>query len=491
MGKADGFLKYERKVAENTAPLERIENYDEFHNSLEDDEQKIQGARCMDCGIPYCQSGILIKNRVSGCPLNNLIPEFNDLIYKGNFKVALQRLLKTNPFPEFTGRVCPAPCEHACTVGLNGPAVTIKENERFIIDKAFEEGMIESKPPVYRSGKTVAIIGSGPAGLSAAYILNKLGHTVTVYEREDRVGGLLMYGIPNMKLDKSVLNRRITLMKEEGITFLTGVDVGKDSIMTSTILNNYDAVVLATGAPKPRDLNVKGRELRGIYFAVDYLKENTRNLLSPKINNKFIDADGKNVLIIGGGDTGTDCVATALRQGANNVIQLEITRRPPEKRQEDNPWPQWANILKEDYGQEEYIAKYGEDPRKYLTSVKEFIGDEDGNIKKAIIVNVEWKTLDDGRVIPVQVENSEKEIEVDLVLIAMGFLGSEEYLVENLGLQLNSRGNIKADESSFKADKKNIYVCGDARRGQSLVVWAIREGIDVSYSVHEYLVKYD
>ncbi|MCD2501209.1 glutamate synthase subunit beta [Clostridium sp. NSJ-145] len=490
MGRPDGFLVYEREAGENIAPLDRINNYDEFHKSLSEDKQKEQGARCMDCGIPYCQSGILINNRVSGCPLNNLIPEFNHLLYKGNYKLALQRLLMTNPFPEFTGRVCPAPCEHGCTVGLNGVSVSIKENERFIIDKAFSNGTMQAKPPICRTGKTIAIVGSGPAGLSAAYILNKLGHTVTVYEREDRVGGLLMYGIPNMKLDKSVVNRRVMLMKEEGVNFLTGVDVGKESKVTSMILNNYDSVILATGAPKPRDLNVKGRELRGIEFAVDYLKENTRTLLSPKIdNNNYIDAKNKNVLIIGGGDTGTDCVATALRQGAKSIMQLEITDKPPKSRSDNNPWPQWANIFKEDYGQEEYVAKFGKDPRKYLTSVKELIGDENGNVKKAVITNVKWEKTEDNRVVPILVENSEKLIDVDLVLIAMGFLGSEDYLAQVLEIELNNRGNIKADDKSYKTNKNNIFVCGDARRGQSLVVWAIREGIDVAYNVHKYLVK--
>ena len=490
MGKPDGFLKYERKTGENIAPLDRINNYDEFHESLNEDEQQKQGARCMDCGIPYCQSGILINNKVSGCPLNNLIPEFNHLVYQGNYKLALQRLLKTNPFPEFTGRVCPAPCEHGCTVGLNDVSVSIKENERFIIDKGFNDGFIKAKPPLYRSGKTIAIIGSGPAGLSAAYILNKLGHTVTVYEREDRIGGLLMYGIPNMKLDKSIVNRRVRLMKEEGVTFLTGVDVGKESKVTSMIVNNYDSVVLATGSPKPRDLKVKGRELKGIEFAVEYLKENTRTLLSPKIDNSnYIDAKNKNVLIIGGGDTGTDCVATALRQGAKSIIQLEITDKPPKARIDNNPWPQWANVFKEDYGQEEHIAKFGNDPRRYLTSVKELIGDEVGYVKKAIITNVKWLKLEDGRVVPVNIENSEKEIDVDLVLIAMGFLGSEEYLAKGLNLELNNSGNINTDDKSYKTKKDNIFVCGDARRGQSLVVTAIREGINVAYSVHEHLVK--
>lgn len=489
MGKINGFLEFNRKNTSNIEPLKRINNFSEFHNNLEEDEIKKQGARCMDCGIPYCQSGILINNRVSGCPLNNLIPEFNDLLYKGNFKLALQRLLMTNPFPEFTGSVCPAPCEHGCTVGLNGEAVTIKENERYIIEKAFKEGMIEANPPKYRTGKTVAIIGSGPAGLSAAYILNKLGHTVTVYEREDKIGGLLMYGIPNMKLDKEIVSRRVRMMKEEGITFLTGVNIGKNKDTTEMILKNYDAVLLATGSSKPRDLKVNGRELKGIYFAVDYLKENTRKVLSSNNkNDKYIDANGKNVLIIGGGDTGTDCVATAIRQGAKSIVQLEITDKAPDFRTINNPWPQWANICKVDYGQEEYIAKFGYDPRKYLTSVKEFIGDEEGNIQKAKIVNVNWIKSEDGRIAPRPVDGSEENITVDLVLIAMGFLGSEEYLADSLGLEIDARGNIKSDENSYKCYKDNIYVCGDARKGQSLVVVAIREGIDVAYKLHNELI---
>ena len=487
MGKPTGFIDYKRKLAGNKAPLERIEDFEEFHLSLSKEEQIEQGARCMDCGVPYCQSGILINGMVSGCPLNNLIPEFNDLVYRDNLKMALQRLLKKNPFPEFTGRVCPAPCEHGCTVSINDEAVSIKENERYIIERAFKEGLMEAKKIENRIGKKIAVIGSGPAGLSAAYNLNILGYDVTVYEREDRIGGLLMYGIPNMKLDKSIIENRIKLMSEEGITFKTNANIGLDDSYNEE-LKGYDAVVMATGATKPRDLNVKGRELKGIHFAVDYLKENTRDVLMKREeeysrgNGNLITSKGKNVLIIGGGDTGTDCVATSLRHGCKSVRQLEITDKLPNKRLENNSWPQWARTLKVDYGQEEAIAKFGNDPRTYLTSVKEFIGDERGRVKKAIIVNMQWKRLEDGRTIPCKVVGSEKEIDVDLVLLAMGFVGTDDYIIENLGLAVDNRGNINGD--NFKTTVDKFFVCGDARRGQSLVAWAIKEGIEVSRRIH-------
>lgn len=487
MGKPTGFLEFERKVGINDSINERITHYKEFHNLLPESEQIKQGARCMDCGIPFCQSGLLINGMASGCPLNNLIPEFNDLIYKENWDLALQRLLKTNPFPEFTGRVCPAPCESACTVSINSPAISIKENERYIIDKAFKDGKINADPPKYKNNKKVAVIGSGPSGLSSSYLLNKLGYYVDVYEREDRAGGLLMYGIPNMKLDKEVVNRRVTILKDEGINFITNTDICKDNELKEKILKDYDAIVLATGATKPRDLNVPGRKLKGIEFAVDYLKENTRSLLNKKNSDNFISCKNKNVLIIGGGDTGTDCVATAIRQGCKSVIQLEITNPLPKERLIDNPWPEWSKTLKVDYGQKECIELFGYDPRRYCTSIKEFIGDEKDSVKSAITIKVEWIEDRDGRTTFKEIPNSEELIDVDIVLLAMGFLGTEEYISNSFNLDLDNRGNIKADYKEFKTNKDKVFTCGDARRGQSLVVWAIKEGLEAAIAVNRYL----
>lgn len=489
MGKATGFLEFERNVPKNKSIEERIKDYNEFHNMLSFDNQMNQGARCMDCGIPFCQFGVLLNNMTSGCPLNNLIPEFNDLLYKGNLDLALKRLLKTNPFPEFTGRVCPAPCESACTVSLNGSSVTIKENERFIIDTAFENNTIKPSIIKYRINKRVAVIGSGPAGLSCSYYLNKLGYYVDVYEREDNIGGLLMYGIPNMKLDKSIINRRVKILEEEGIRFFKNLDPCKDEALNRKILAEYDSIVLATGSTKPRDLKVKGRDGKGIYFAVDYLKENTRNLLN---NNKnFISCKDKKVLVIGGGDTGTDCVATAIRQNCRSIIQLEIANPLPLERCDNNPWPEWRKTLKVDYGQEEAINIFGEDPRKYTKTVKEFIYDESNKLKEAKIVDVKWFLDENKRLTFKEVEKSERIIEVDIVLIAMGFLGTEEYITKSFNLNLDNRGNIKAKYGDFKTNIEKIFTCGDARRGQSLVVWAIKEGIEAALSVNNYLESID
>ncbi len=487
MGKPTGFLEFERKVGENDSVEERITHYNEFHNLLSKDEQVKQGARCMDCGIPFCQSGLLIKGMASGCPLKNLIPEFNDLVYKDNINIALDRLLKTNPFPEFTGRVCPAPCESACTVSINGPAVSIKENERYIIDTAFDTGLMKAEVPKYRNNKKVAVIGSGPAGLSCSYYLNRFGYHVDVFEREDRLGGLLMYGIPNMKLDKDVVNRRIKLLEDEGVNFFTKSDICKDDNLRNKVLEEYDSIVLATGATKPRDLNVPGRNFKGIHFAVDYLKENTRNLLNDNDNENYISAKDKNVLIIGGGDTGTDCVATSIRQGCKSVIQLEITNPLPKERLESNPWPEWSRTLKVDYGQEEAIEIFGEDPRRYCTSVKEFISDDSGNVRAAKTIKVNCYQDEMGRLSFKEVEDSEEIIDVDIVMLAMGFLGTEEYISNSFDLKLDNRGNIDAEYKSFKTSKEKIFTCGDARRGQSLVVWAIREGLEAAKSINEYL----
>ncbi|WP_238907262.1 glutamate synthase subunit beta [Clostridium sp. YIM B02506] len=489
MGKPTGFLEFEREEGKNIDPIERLEGFEEFHKLLPKEKQEKQGARCMDCGIPFCQSGILINGMVSGCPINNLIPEWNDLIYRGKWKLALKRLLKTNNFPEFTGRVCPAPCEAACTAGINGPAITIKENERSIIDRAFEEGLIKPEPPKVRSGKKVAVIGSGPAGLATADSLNKRGHNVVVFERHDRIGGLLMYGIPNMKLDKSVIDRRVNLMKEEGVEFVTNANVG-DDYRAEDILNNFDAVVLATGASNPRDLKAPGRELNGVHFAVDFLRANTKSLLDSNLSDgNFISAKDKNVIVIGGGDTGTDCVGTSLRHGCKSLVQFEIMNKPPLERADNNPWPQWPRILKVDYGQQEFEAKYGEDPRKYAINVKSFEGDSEGNLTKVNTVDVKWEKNDKGAFVPVEVPGSEKEWKAELVLLAMGFLGTQDYVSNAFGVELDARTNVKAGYGNFRTNVDKVFAAGDSRRGQSLVVWAINEGRAVAKEVDSYLAE--
>jgi len=489
MGKPTGFLEFEREEGKNIDPIERLEGFEEFHKLLPKEQQEKQGARCMDCGIPFCQSGILINGMVSGCPINNLIPEWNDLIYRGKWKLALKRLLKTNNFPEFTGRVCPAPCEAACTAGINGPAITIKENERSIIDRAFEEGLIKPEPPKVRSGKKVAVIGSGPAGLATADSLNKRGHNVVVFERHDRIGGLLMYGIPNMKLDKSVIDRRVNLMKEEGVEFVTNANVG-DDYRAEDILNNFDAVVLATGASNPRDLKAPGRELNGVHFAVDFLRANTKSLLDSNLSDgNFISAKDKNVIVIGGGDTGTDCVGTSLRHGCKSLVQFEIMNKPPLERADNNPWPQWPRILKVDYGQQEFEAKYGEDPRKYAINVKSFEGDSEGNLTKVNTVDVRWEKNDKGAFVPVEVPGSEKEWKAELVLLAMGFLGTQDYVSNAFGVELDARTNVKAGYGNFRTNVDKVFAAGDSRRGQSLVVWAINEGRAVAKEVDSYLAE--
>lgn len=489
MGKPTGFLEFEREEGKNIDPIERLEGFEEFHKLLPKEQQEKQGARCMDCGIPFCQSGILINGMVSGCPINNLIPEWNDLIYRGKWKLALKRLLKTNNFPEFTGRVCPAPCEAACTAGINRPAITIKENERSIIDRAFEEGLIKPEPPKVRSGKKVAVIGSGPAGLATADSLNKRGHNVVVFERHDRIGGLLMYGIPNMKLDKSVIDRRVNLMKEEGVEFVTNANVG-DDYRAEDILNNFDAVVLATGASNPRDLKAPGRELNGVHFAVDFLRANTKSLLDSNLSDgNFISAKDKNVIVIGGGDTGTDCVGTSLRHGCKSLVQFEIMNKPPLERADNNPWPQWPRILKVDYGQQEFEAKYGEDPRKYAINVKSFEGDSEGNLTKVNTVDVKWEKNDKGAFVPVEVPGSEKEWKAELVLLAMGFLGTQDYVSNAFGVELDARTNVKAGYGNFRTNVDKVFAAGDSRRGQSLVVWAINEGRAVAKEVDSYLAE--
>lgn len=491
MGKPTGFMDYERAVSEEISPLERIKNFKEFHLPLSREKQQLQGGRCMECGVPFCQAGVTLNGMTSGCPLHNLVPEWNDLVYHGNWEQAYNRLKKTNSFPEFTSRVCPALCEAACTCGLNGDAVATKENERAIIEYAYEHGFAKVNPPKVRTGKTVGIIGSGPSGLAAADLLNKRGHKVTVFERSDRIGGLLMYGIPNMKLEKDVIERKIQIMKEEGVLFETGVDIGKDK-KAKELLKEFDRVILACGASNPRDIKAKGRENKGIYFAVDFLKATTKSLLDSNLEDgNFISAKDKNVVIIGGGDTGNDCLGTAIRHGAKQVVQLEMMPKPSEVRLENNPWPQWPRVLKTDYGQQKAIAKFGSDPRVYQTTVKEFVGDKQGNVVKVITVQLESKKDEKtGRYIMEEIEGSQKEIPADLVLIAAGFLGSEDYITKAFGVEVNERTNVVTLENSHRTTKENIFVTGDMKRGQSLVVWAIREGMEAAREVDESLMGY-
>ncbi len=476
MGKPTGFIEFEREIPADRAPLERVKDWNEFHLHMPEPALKTQGSRCMDCGIPFCHTGTVISGMASGCPVNNLIPEWNDLVYRGLWKDALERLHKTNNFPEFTGRICPAPCEGACVLGINEPPVTIKNIEVSIIDKGWEEGWVVAEPPTKRTGKKVAIIGSGPAGLSAAAQLNKAGHSVTVFERADRPGGLLMYGIPNMKLDKNdVLLRRIKLLEDEGVVFKCNVTVGKD-ITAESLLKDFDATVLCTGATKPRDLPIPGRELKGIHFAMDFLTANTKAVLDQHQNGTFINAAGKDVVIIGGGDTGTDCVGTSMRHGCKSLVQLEIMAKPPLDRANDNPWPEWPKTYKMDYGQEEAAAKFGDDPRVYLTTATKFESDDNGNVKAVHVVNVEWKKNDKGQFGPQPVPGTEKVLPAQLVLLAMGFLGPEQPLLDALNVERDARSNAKAEHEKYITSIPGVFAAGDCRRGQSLVVWAFNEG---------------
>ena len=491
MGKPTGFLEYERKDGPVTAPQERIGNFREFHGSLSEEEQRLQGARCMECGVPFCQAGMMIAGMASGCPLHNLVPEINDLVYHGNWEQAYVRLTKTHCFPEFTSRVCPALCEAACTCGLHARPVSTKENERAVIEYAFANGLVDAQPPKVRTGKTVAVVGSGPAGLAAAWQLNRRGHLVTVYERSDRPGGLLRYGIPNMKLEKRIIDRRIRLMEQSGIVFKCSVNVGKD-ISGKELAAQYDRVVLACGASNPRDIKVPGREAQGIYFAVDFLSRVTKALLDSDFGNVPYElAKGKQVLVIGGGDTGNDCVGTAIRLGAKNVIQLEMMPKPPLERTDSNPWPEWPKVLKTDYGQEEAIDRFGQDPRIYQTTVTEFQKNEAGQVCSATVVSLkpqyDEKTK---RTAMVPVEGTQRQIPADLVLIAAGFLGSEGYVSESFGVKCNARTNVDTAPGQYQTSEEKIFTAGDMHRGQSLVVWAIAEGREAARAVDESLMGY-
>ncbi len=491
MGKPTGFMEYKRETSKTIEPKERIRNFDEFHIPLSREKQQIQGARCMECGVPFCQSGMTLMGMTTGCPLHNLVPEWNDLVYTGNWEQAFLRLKKTNNFPEFTARVCPALCEAACTCGLHGDPVSVKENEYGIIENAYEKGYADPRPPKVRTGKKVAVVGSGPSGLAAADQLNKRGHSVTVFEREDRIGGLLMYGIPNMKLDKHIVDRKVAVMKAEGVEFVTGVNVGKD-VKAAKLLKEYDRVVLACGSSNPRDIKAPGREANGIYFAVDFLKSTTKSLLNSGLKDKdYISAKGKHVVIIGGGDTGNDCVGTCIRHGALSVTQLEMMPKQPDKRTPENPWPEWPKVCKTDYGQEEAIALFGHDPRIYETTVKEFLKDKNGNLSGVKTVKLAWKKDEaTGRMSMSEVEGSEAVLDAELVLIAAGFLGSEKYVTDAFGVKVNERTNVATAAGAYQTSVENVFAAGDMHRGQSLVVWAIREGREVARDVDESLMGY-
>ena len=484
MGKATGFLEFGRSEDSWINEEARIKNFNEFHNHLNEEERRCQAARCMDCGVPMCQSAICLKGMVTGCPLHNVIPEWNDEIYKGHYEHALARLLKTSNFPEFTGRVCPALCEKACINGINSGAVTIHDNELFLIEKGYEMGYMKPRIPKNRSGKKVAVIGAGPAGLAVADQLNHRGHEVTVFEREDQIGGLLMYGIPNMKLDKSVIERRRKLMEEEGVVFKTGVDVGNGASFKK-ITDEFDAVALCCGSKKARSITAKGsEECKDMYFAVDFLKSATKDLLSGKAGKWTISAKDKNVVVVGGGDTGNDCVGTCIRQGCKSITQLEMMSRPPVERQPNNPWPEWPKVEKTDYGQQEAIKVFGHDPRIYETTVKELITTK-GKLKEIKTVKVKFEDRK-----PVEVEGSEQTIKCDLLIIAAGFVGAEDYIAQESKVELTQRGTVKTEPEQYQTSVPKVFTAGDMHRGQSLVVWAIAEGRHCAAAMDKYLMGY-
>ena len=488
MGKTTGFMEYTRTLPAARPPAERVFDWQEFHEQMPETRLREQGARCMDCGVPFCHTGQIINGAASGCPINNLIPEWNDLVYRGQWREALDRLHQTNNFPEFTGRVCPAPCEGSCVLGINNAPVTIKSIEQAIIDKGFEVGWVVPRPPAVRTGKKVAVVGSGPAGLACASQLNHAGHLVTVFERADRAGGLLMYGIPNMKLEKTIVQRRLALMSAEGIRFFTGVNVGQD-YDAEQLNRKFDAIVLCGGATRPRDFPIEGRSLQGIHFAMEFLHANTKSLLdSNHEDGRYVSAKGKDVIVIGGGDTGTDCVGTALRHGCKSLVQFEILPHPPTVRADDNPWPQWPKVHRLDYGQEEAAALFGKDPRAYSIMTKRFLGEDGRRLRAVQTVEVESTGENNGRPGTREVPGTEREWPVQMILLAMGFLGPEtQGLLSQLGVLINERGNVEVDQDQMTSVTK-VFAAGDMTRGQSLVVWAIADGRRAAKGVDKYLM---
>ena len=489
MGKPTGFKEYTRQTAAQRSPQLRVLDWNEFNEPLDESRLQKQGARCMACGVPFCHTGDLMANMAAGCPIHNLIPEWNDLVYHGQWREALDRLHKTNNFPEFTGRVCPAPCEGSCTLSINEPAVAIKTIERAIIDKGFEEGWVIANPPEERTGKRVAVVGSGPAGLACAAQLNSAGHSVVVYERADRVGGLLMYGIPNMKLEKWIVERRVDLLREEGVEFETGVEIGKD-VPAQKLRDDFDAVVVCTGATVPNDFfaNTPGRELRGIHHAMDFLWPNTKSLLDSGLKDGgYLSAAGKNVVVIGGGDTGNDCLGTSIRHGCAGLVNFEIVDKSPDERAPNNPWPQWPRVHRVDYGHEEAAEKFGDDPRQFAIQTVEFLGDGDGNLRAVKTVDLDWSQPSGGGPFTV-VPDSEREWPADLCLLALGFKGPEHLIGEQFGLEADMRGNFKADYGRYATNVKGVFAAGDCRRGQSLIVWAIGEGREAARECDKFLM---
>jgi glutamate synthase (NADPH/NADH) small chain len=515
MGKPTGFKDYPRQLPADRDPLLRILDWREFHEHMPDKELRHQGARCMDCGVPFCHTAGLMNGMAAGCPVQNLIPEWNDLVYRKHWRDALDRLHKTNNFPEFTGRVCPAPCEGSCVLGITDPPVTIKNIEQSIIDRGFEEGWVQPNPPKTRTGKTVAIVGSGPAGLAAAAQLNSAGHLVTVYERSDRIGGLLMYGIPNMKLEKWIVQRRVDLLAAEGVTFIANTEIGK-TITADQLKSEFDAVVLCTGATRPNDFFAQspGRHLKGIHFAMEFLHANTKNLLDTRASDPdaaqrpgrfptgnegsdFISAKDKHVIVIGGGDTGTDCVGTSLRHGCKSLVNFEVVPQPPNERAANNPWPQWPRVYRQDYGHEEAAAKFDyaampnktltEDPREYAIQTVEFLGDGQGNLRAVKTMQLDWAAPQNGRPFT-PIAGTEKEWPADLVFLALGFRGPEPTVAEQLGVEFDPRTNYKAEYGQYRTNVDGVFAAGDCRRGQSLIVWAINEGREAARECDRWLM---
>lgn len=487
MAKPTGFLEFKRELPMYRAPAERVKDWDEFSSHHPDDALQSQGARCMDCGTPFCQTGAMLKGMASGCPIRNIIPEWNDLVYRGLWQQALERLERTNNFPEFTGRVCPAPCEAACVLGINNPPVTIKNIEATLADRGWDNGWIKAAPPAHRTGKKVAVVGSGPAGLSCAAQLNRVGHAVTVFERADRIGGLLMYGIPNMKLDKSIVQRRVDMLAAEGVTFIANTEVGRD-VPAAQLQAEYDAIVLCGGATLARDLPTEGRELGGIHLAMDFLTANTQRVLDGEASPQYISAEGKDVIVIGGGDTGTDCVGTSLRQGCRSLTQFEILPQPPAERAPNNPWPEWPKVLTTDYGQQEAAALFGKDPRVFSIQTQRFVGDACDRVAELHTVQVDWQRDDTGRFSPRPISGSERAWPAQLVLLAMGFLGPESAVLDDLGIARDERSNAKAAHEKYATNVPGVFAAGDMRRGQSLVVWAINEGRGAARECDRYLM---